>query len=100
MAFKHKRDSSEKHDAFFLEFADIIAPTLKQTKTFVIGGSGQWAPWRKRSRSLTALGSPPLHQEPRLCMETLAGNVKVAIMQRPDQSNYALTNVVAGTQMW
>ncbi|KAG9593340.1 hypothetical protein KCV04_g20825, partial [Aureobasidium melanogenum] len=41
----------------------------------------------------------PLCQEPRLCKDILAGKVKGAIKQRPDDNNFGITNVVAGTQI-
>ena len=100
MAFKHKRDSSGKCDAFFLKFADIIAPALKQANTFVTGGFKTVGAIVKALQIVDSVGlARPLCQKSRLCVEILAGNFKGAIMQHPDQSNYALTNIVAGTQM-
>ena len=100
MAFKHKRDSNGKREAFFLKFADIIALALRQAKTFVTGGFKTVDAMVKALQIVDSVGlARPLCQEPRLCVEILAGNFKGAIMQLPDQSNYALTNIVAGTQM-
>lgn len=41
----------------------------------------------------------PLTQEPRLCRDILDGKVTGAIKQHFDDSNFGLTNVVAGTQI-
>ncbi|KAH7304197.1 hypothetical protein B0I35DRAFT_363704 [Stachybotrys elegans] len=38
LAFHHARESTIKREAFFLEFADIIAQELKKTKVYVTGG--------------------------------------------------------------
>ena len=35
LAFGHKRESTKKREAFFMEFADLIAPVLSKTKTSV-----------------------------------------------------------------
>jgi len=34
LAFGHKRESTKKREAFFMEFADLIAPVLTKTKTY------------------------------------------------------------------
>lgn len=38
LVFYHKRESTKKREAFFIEFADLIAPGLKKTKVYVTGG--------------------------------------------------------------
>ncbi|RJE22486.1 NADH oxidase [Aspergillus sclerotialis] len=38
LAFEHKRDSTKRRDAFFLEFADQIVPALSRTRSYVTGG--------------------------------------------------------------
>jgi 2,4-dienoyl-CoA reductase-like NADH-dependent reductase (Old Yellow Enzyme family) len=38
MAFEHKRDSTKKREAYFIEFAQQIRPTLKKTVLCVTGG--------------------------------------------------------------
>ncbi|KAJ4329548.1 hypothetical protein N0V95_010195, partial [Ascochyta clinopodiicola] len=35
LAFEHKRESTKKREAFFLEFADKITPSLSKTKVYV-----------------------------------------------------------------
>ena len=41
----------------------------------------------------------PICQEPRLCADILAGKVQGAIKQRPDDQDFGITNVAAGTQI-
>jgi len=38
LAFGHKRESTKKREAFFLECAGAIVPGLRKTKTYVTGG--------------------------------------------------------------
>ncbi len=38
LAFAHKRESTKKREAFFLDFAEMIVPALSRTKTYVTGG--------------------------------------------------------------
>jgi 2,4-dienoyl-CoA reductase-like NADH-dependent reductase (Old Yellow Enzyme family) len=38
MAFMHKKESTKKREAFFIEFADRIRPNLKTAKLCVTGG--------------------------------------------------------------
>jgi len=38
LVFMHKRESTKKREAFFLDFAEVIVPSLKQTKTYITGG--------------------------------------------------------------
>lgn len=41
----------------------------------------------------------PLAQEPRLAKDILRGSVEGAIKQRPDESGYGLTDLIAGSQL-
>jgi hypothetical protein len=38
MSFAHKKDSTRKREAFFIEFAERIRPNLKTAKLAVTGG--------------------------------------------------------------
>lgn len=38
LAFLHKRESTRKREAFFLDFCEAIVPALKTTKVYVVGG--------------------------------------------------------------
>ena len=101
LAFAHRRESTKKREAFFLEFADAIAPGLQKTKTFVTGGVRTVATMVKALEIVDGVGmARPVCQEPHLARDILEGKVKTgAIEQRLDQNDFGLTNVVAGTQI-
>jgi 2,4-dienoyl-CoA reductase-like NADH-dependent reductase (Old Yellow Enzyme family) len=100
LAFAHKRESSKKRESFFLEFAELIAPALSKTKVYVTGGFKTVGAMVKALEHVDGIGlARPLCQEPQLCKDILDGKVTGAILQRPDEANFGLTNVVAGTQI-
>ena len=100
LAFMHKRDSTKKREAFFLDFAEAIVPALKQTKTFITGGFKTVGAMVSALDTVDGVGlARPVCQEPRLCADILSGKVKGAIKQRLDESNFGLTNVAAGSQI-
>jgi len=100
LGFGHKRDSTRKREAFFLEFADLIAPVLNKTKTYVTGGFKTVGAMVSALDVVDGVGlARPLTQEPRFCADVLAGKIKGAIKQRLDQDNFGITNVAAGTQI-
>ncbi|KAF2774174.1 FMN-linked oxidoreductase [Teratosphaeria nubilosa] len=100
LAFVHKRESSKKREAFFMEFADLIAPSLSKTKTYVTGGFKTVGAMVQALNTVDGVGlARPLCQEPRLCKDILDGKVKGAIKQLADENNFGVTNVIAGTQI-
>lgn len=100
LAFEHKRESSKKREAFFMEFADLIAPVLTKTRTYVTGGFKTVGAMVHALKTVDGIGlARPVCQEPHLCRDILEGKVKGAIKQRLDQDNFGITNVAAGTQI-
>ncbi len=100
LAFEHKRESTKKREAFFLDFAEAIVPALKKTKSFITGGFKTVGAMVKALDTVDGVGlARPVCQEPRLCADILAGKVKGAIKQRLDEANFGLTNVAAGSQI-
>ena len=100
LAFAHKRDSTRKREAFFLEFAETIVPALSKTRTFITGGFKTVGAMVKALDTVDGVGlARPICQEPRLCADILSGKVKGAIKQRLDENNFGLTNVAAGSQI-
>lgn len=100
LAFTHKRDSTKKREAFFLEFAETIVPALHKTKTYITGGFKTVGAMVGALKTVDGVGLlRPVCQEPRLCADILSGKVKGAIKQRLDESNFGITNVAAGTQI-
>lgn len=100
LAFDHKRESTKKREAFFLDFAETIVPALKKTKSYITGGFKTVGAMVKALDTVDGVGlARPVCQEPRICADILTGKVKGAIKQRLDDSNFGLTNVAAGTQI-
>ena len=100
LAFQHKRESTKKREAFFLDFAETIVPALTKTKTYITGGFKTAGAMVNALSTVDGVGlGRPVCQEPRLCADILSGKVKGAIQMRLDQSNFGLTNVAAGTQI-
>ncbi|KAI3578714.1 hypothetical protein IWW34DRAFT_805374 [Fusarium oxysporum f. sp. albedinis] len=101
MAFEHKRESTKKREAFFLEFAEAIVPRLERTKVFVTGGLLTVQAMVKALDVVDGIGlARTLCAEPNLPRDILAGRVTTgAVMQKIDRQDYGLTETVAGTQI-
>jgi 2,4-dienoyl-CoA reductase-like NADH-dependent reductase (Old Yellow Enzyme family) len=100
LAFGHQRESTKKREAFFLEFAEKITPSLSKTRTYVTGG------FKTASAMVDALGTVdgvglarPVCQEPELPRQIISGEVSAAIDQLTDDNDFGITNVAAGTQI-
>ncbi|EWZ28396.1 uncharacterized protein FOBCDRAFT_138844 [Fusarium oxysporum Fo47] len=101
MAFEHKRDSTKKREAFFLEFAESIVPRLTKTKVYVTGGFRTVSAMVKALDVVDAIGlARPFCAEPTLAKDILSGAIKTGtVIPDIDTQDYGLTEVVAGTQM-
>ncbi|KAI4175008.1 MAG: hypothetical protein LQ343_002035 [Gyalolechia ehrenbergii] len=100
LAFAHKRESTKKREAFFLDFAETIVPALSKTKTYITGGFKTVGAMVNALNTVDGVGlARPICQEPRLCADILEGKVKGAIKQRLDQEDFGITNVAAGSQI-
>lgn len=96
LAFGHKRESTKKREAFFLEFAGKIVPGLKKTKTYITGGLRTVGAMVKALATVDGVGfAIPVCQEPHFCKDILEGKIKGAIDQKLDQNSFGLTNVAA-----
>lgn len=99
-AFHHKKESTKKREAFFLEFAEEIVPALKKTKVYVTGGFKTVAAMVGALKTVDGVGlGRAATQEPRLPNDILEGKVNGVVEQLFDANNFGLTNVVAGTQI-
>lgn len=97
LAFEHKRDSTRKREAFFIEFAEKIVPALSKTKAYITGGFKTAAAMVKALDTVDGVGlARPLCQEPHLCRDILSGKVKGAIEQRFDPNDIGPSNLAAG----
>jgi len=100
LAFGHKRESTKKREAFFLEFAEKITPSLKKTKTYVTGGLKSAAAMVDALNTVDGVGlARPVCLEPELPRQIISGEVHAAIEQLTDDNDFGITNVAAGTQI-
>ncbi|KUM57725.1 hypothetical protein ACN42_g9448 [Penicillium freii] len=99
-AFQHKRESSQKRESFFLEFADLIAPALKRTRSYVTGGFCTASGMVQALETVDGVGlGRSITQEPRLPKDLLAGTIQGAIQQKIDPQDFFKTSPAAGAQM-
>ncbi|KAK2758956.1 hypothetical protein FQN54_003054 [Arachnomyces sp. PD_36] len=105
-AFKrHNKDpqsSTAKREAFFLSFAEIIAPTLSTTRVYLTGGFRSVAGMRHAfdNTSIDGIGvGRPLCQEPLLLRLILSGQVTAAKATPLDDAEFVIATVAAGTQI-
>ncbi|KJZ77259.1 hypothetical protein HIM_03580 [Hirsutella minnesotensis 3608] len=98
--FKHKRDSTRKREAFFLEFADLVIPELKRTKAYVTGGLRTAQGMVKALDTVQGVGlARPTCNEFDFGQKILDGKIDSAIVTLLDEENFGLTTIAAGTQM-
>ncbi|KAE8149082.1 hypothetical protein BDV25DRAFT_130644 [Aspergillus avenaceus] len=99
-AFARIRESTKSREAFFLEFASMITPVLKKTKSYVTGGLRTAAGMVEALNSVDGVGlARPTTQEFRLPRDILEGRVTGVLAQKYDQQNFALTGGAAGVHM-
>lgn len=99
LAFSHKRESTKKREAFFLEFADTIVPRLHKTKAYVVGGLRTVGAMVKALDTVHGVSlARPVAHEFDLPKKILAGEAGGAIQYKLDEQDFGITNVAAGTQ--
>lgn len=99
LAFQHKRESTRKREAFFLEFAEQIAPRLTKTRVYIVGGLRTAAAMVRALESVDGVSlARPVTHEFNLPKKILDGKVKAAIQYGLDEQDFGITNVAAGTQ--
>lgn len=100
LAFVHKRDSTRKREAFFLDFAEQVAPALTKTKSYIVGGLKTAGAMARALDTVDGVAmARATTQEPHFPRDVLEGRVKGVIKQRVDQDDFARTHIVAGSQM-
>jgi 2,4-dienoyl-CoA reductase-like NADH-dependent reductase (Old Yellow Enzyme family) len=100
LAFSHKRESTKKREAFFLEFAEEVVKPLTKTKTYVTGGFKTVGGMVKALETVDGVGlGRPLCQEPRFCKEVLEGKITGAIKMGFADDDFGSSIAAAGTQI-
>jgi 2,4-dienoyl-CoA reductase-like NADH-dependent reductase (Old Yellow Enzyme family) len=100
LAFSHRLESTQKNEAFFLDFAAVIAPELSKTKVYVTGGFKTAGGMTKALSVVDGVGlGRAVCQEPLLCRDIVQGKVTGAIRQLLDEKDFQITSVAAGAQM-
>ncbi|KAK4452509.1 hypothetical protein QBC34DRAFT_26428 [Podospora aff. communis PSN243] len=100
LAFEHKRESSRRREAYFLEFADMIVPQLTKTRAYVTGGLRTVSGMVRALETVHGVGlARPVCHEFDLPKRILSGEAQGAIDYLLDDQDYLLTDVAAGTQV-
>lgn len=100
LAFTHRRESTRRREAYFLEFAELITPQLGgRTKVYVTGGFRSTAGMVAALKSVDGVGlGRPAADEPDLPNKLLSREAEGALKLALDEDDIGLTNVAAGTQ--
>ncbi|KAH0521815.1 hypothetical protein TsFJ059_005752 [Trichoderma semiorbis] len=100
LAFEHKRESTKKREAYFIEFAEMIIPELKKTKAYITGGLRTAAGMVKALDKMDGVGiGRPAAHEFDLPQKILDGVTDGAIKQLIGEDNFMMTNAAATIQM-
>ncbi|KAK6051045.1 hypothetical protein COOONC_11450 [Cooperia oncophora] len=102
-AFRHRRESTRKREAFFAEFAEQIRPSFNNTVVYLTGGF-RTAPAMIRAisdRITDGIGlGRPITAEPDLPAKILSGECSSAPDTKLDQDDFIITLIASLTQMW
>ncbi|KAI9886932.1 MAG: hypothetical protein M1823_001224 [Watsoniomyces obsoletus] len=100
LAFAHKRDSTRAREAFFLDFAEAIAPSLTKSKSYVTGGFKTVGGMVKALQSVDGVGvARPTCQDFRFAEGILTGKIKAAVKPLFDPNDFSIGVLAAGAQM-
>ncbi|KAI1129678.1 NADH:flavin oxidoreductase/NADH oxidase [Nemania abortiva] len=100
LSFFHRRESTRKREAFFIEFAEMIVPQLKNAKVYVTGGFRTAAAMVAALKTVHGIGlARPVTHELDLAKKLLEGKVKSAINYGIDEEEFELSMIMAGTQL-
>lgn len=98
--YSHLRESTRKREAFFLEFADQIAPALSKTKVFVTGGLRTVSGMVGALDTVDGIGlGRPLTDEWHLCKDILEGRVDGAVVSAIDPGDFWLALMAGNRNM-
>ncbi|PHH64297.1 hypothetical protein CDD81_4781 [Ophiocordyceps australis] len=98
--FKHKRESTRKREAFFLEFAEMILPCLHQTRVYVTGGLRSAAAMAEALATVDGIGiGRPCCHEPDIGQKLLSGTSKSAASTLIGSDELGIDILACGAQM-
>ncbi|PHH74606.1 hypothetical protein CDD82_4867 [Ophiocordyceps australis] len=98
--FVHKKESTRKREAFFLEFADMIIPSLCQTRGYVTGGLRSATAMAKALDSVDGVGiGRPCCHEPDIGKRLLNDTSKVAARTLISSDELGIDILACGAQM-
>lgn len=97
--FEHKKESTRRREAYFLEFAEMIVPQLQKTKAYVTGGLRTTAGMVGALKSVDGVGlGRSTAYEIDLARKILEEKVSGALDVLVGEDNYGLGIVASGTQ--
>ncbi|KAI8216918.1 NADH-dependent flavin oxidoreductase [Colletotrichum sp. SAR 10_86] len=100
LAFEHKRESTKKREAFFLEFAEQIVDKLNKTRVYVTGGLRTVAAMVKALETVHGVGlARPVCNEFDLPKKIIEGKAGSSVKTLLGEDDFGLTNMLAGTQI-
>jgi len=97
---EHKRASTINREAYFLEFAEEIAPGLMRTRTYITGGLRTVGGMVRALNTVDGVGlGRPLCQEFDLCKNILDGKVLGTIIPKVGQGEFWLALMAGNRQI-
>lgn len=100
LAFVHKKESTKKREAFFIEFAEEIVKPLTKTKAYITGGLKTVGAMEKALDVVDGVGlGRTVTAEFHLPRDILEGKVTGAIKPAFDEGDTGFAIVAAGTQI-
>ncbi|KAF5000740.1 hypothetical protein FDECE_11142 [Fusarium decemcellulare] len=100
LGFSYKRQSTKKREAFFLEFTSTIIPALNKSRTYLTGGLRTITGMVDAVGVVDGIGlARPICNEFDLPKKLLNLKASSATQSLIDEQNFALSAMVAGTQI-
>ena len=97
LGFEHRRESTRRREAYFLDFADVIVPRLRSVKSYVTGGFRTVCAMTEALRTVDGVGlGRPVAFEFDLPKKILHDQVPGALRSFCD--DFGNTLLAAGTQ--